>query len=109
MSGTERRKSPRVTAHLLASFRCIDGGTVTNTGFVRTLNISEEGALLESPDDFPVGQTLALEFLLDYDRMVNVEGRVLRVHKNKEGYRIAVTFTNLTSANRRLLAKQVKS
>ncbi len=109
MAGTERRKSPRVTAHLLASFRCIEGGSVSNTGFVRTLNISEEGALLESPDEFSIGQILSLEFLLDYDRMVNVEGRVLRVSKNKEGYRIAVTFTNLTSANRRLLAKQVKS
>jgi hypothetical protein len=109
MTSSERRKAPRVTAHLLASFRCIDDGTVTLTGFVRTLNISEEGALLESPDTFKTGQTLALEFLLDYDRMVNVEGRVLRVTRNKEGYRVAVSFTNLTPANRRLLAKQVKN
>ncbi len=107
MNHPERRAKPRVTAHLLASYRCIEDGVVTLSGFIRTLNISEEGALLESPDEFKVGQVLSLEFLLDYDRIVSVEGRVTRVHKDKKPYRIAVIFTNLTPASRRLLAKQI--
>ncbi len=109
MATPERRKKPRVNAHLLASFRCLDKDQVTLSGFVRTLNLSEEGALLESPDPFPIGQLLNLEFLMDYDRVASVEATVNRVTRNKEMYRVAVKFTNLSQANRRLLAKQVSA
>lgn len=112
MTTSERRRTPRKTAHLLTSFRRIENGEVTLVGFVRTLDVSEEGAQLESPDAFVVGQMLELEFLLDNDQLINLEGKVVRVVPPggaQDQYRIGVSFAHLTRDDRRLLGKQVKS
>lgn len=107
MPASERRRKPREKAHLLSAFRFIEGGDLNLAGFVRTLNVSEAGALLESPDPFPVGQRLALELLLDEDRVIRVDAQVVRVTHSKEAYHIGVAFADLTPANRRLIEKQV--
>ena len=73
---TERRRATRGNLKLLTAFRCLDAGKESYTGFVRALNLSPIGALLESPDKFAPGQNLALEFLLDNNRIAQTSGRV---------------------------------
>jgi PilZ domain len=92
---------------LLTSFRCMEGDVVTSTGFGRTLNIGDDQIMLESPDEFPVGQVLDLEFLLDNDQIADARGHVTRINKGKGLYRVKVEFDKLSAKSRRLLARQV--
>ena len=105
MPRSNARPSPRRSKWLTA-FRCLDGEAVTSTGFGRTLQVSESAALLESPDAFPVGQRLALEFLLDNDQLANARGRVTRITKGKSLFRVNVEFEKLPTKSRRLLTRQ---
>ncbi len=106
-SSTERRRAPRGSLKLLTAFRCLDVGKESLTGFVRALNLSSIGALLESPDKFDLGQNLALEFLLDNNRIAQTDGRVTRVSKRDKFYHVAVEFAKVSSKARRLIQLQV--
>ena len=92
---------------LLTAFRCIEGDVVTATGFGRTLNIGDGEVMLESPDAFPVGQVLDLEFLLDNNQIGGVRGHVTRIHRGGGLYQVMVKFDRLSAESRRLLARQV--
>jgi hypothetical protein len=106
-SSTERRRALRGNLKLLTAFRCLDKGKESLTGFVRALNLSPVGALLESPDEFDPGQNLALEFLLDNNRIAQTDGRVTRAHKRGKFYHIAVEFAQVSPKTRRLIQLQV--
>ncbi len=104
----ERRRAPRRNKlKLLTAYRSLDEGAGKQTGFARALDLSELGALLESPDSFSVGQLLSLEFLLDDNRIVQVEGHVTRQTKRNVFYRVGIQFSPVPAQNRRLLADQV--
>ncbi len=105
MSPTLRRSSPRRAARRLVSLRCLEAGKVTWTGFASSLTISAKGALLESPDRFPVDQRLTLEFLMDENQIVQAEGTVSKVTKAKQMYHLAIEFDKLSAQAKRLLAK----
>ncbi len=94
---------------LLTSFRRIEDGAPSESGFGRTLGLSENDALLESAEAFPVGQVLALEFLLDDNRVARVEGTVTRVAKTKGFYHSSIEFQKVDPKDRRLLAKHLGS
>jgi len=103
------RPKPRPSTRqpkLLTSYRCLRGDAVTATGFGRTRAVSETEALLESPDSFPVGQVLVLEFLLDNDQIAKARGHVTRVNQAKSLFRVQVKFDKLPVKSRRLLARQ---
>ncbi len=102
----ERRRAQRGKLKLLTAYRCLDGETAGLTGFARALNLSEIGTLLESPDPFGVGQKLSLEFLMDNNRILQVDGQVTRVTKHKVFYHVAVDFGTLPASTRRLLMQQ---
>ena len=105
----ERRRAPRSTAKLLTAVRRVDKGKVTWSGFARTLNLSETGALLESPDRFRVDQDLSLEFLLDDDKIAKTEGVITRITRSKKMHHLAVNFVKITAKTKRLLVKQIQS
>ncbi|HEX9076109.1 MAG TPA: PilZ domain-containing protein [Anaerolineae bacterium] len=105
----ERRQAPRSAAKLLTAVRRVEKGKVTWSGFACTRNLSEVGALLESPDRFHMDQDLSLEFLLDDDKIVKTEGVIKRITRSKKTYHVAVSFPKLTAKARRLIVKQVKS
>ncbi len=105
----ERRRAPRSTGKLLTALRCLDGRTVTWSGFARALNLSEGGALLETPDRFQVDQDLSLEFLLNDDQILKVKGVITRITRSKKMYHVAVVFSPINAKAKRLLAKQVDS
>ncbi|MBI5301823.1 MAG: PilZ domain-containing protein [Chloroflexi bacterium] len=101
------RPERRVKTNILTAYRCLDNGAVTNTGFGRTLQLGATGALLESPDPFPVGQALSLEFLLDNDQLVTVAGHVTRVARAKAFQHASVDFDELDAPARRLIDLQI--
>jgi c-di-GMP-binding flagellar brake protein YcgR len=103
----ERRRAPRGNFKLLTAFRCLDADQETRTGFVRSLNLSEVGALLESPDEFAVGEKLGVEFLLDNNRIAQADVRVTRVTRQDPFYHIAVEFVRVSPQARRLIDKQI--
>jgi hypothetical protein len=102
-----RSRPPARRPKVLTSFRCLEGDTVTSSGFGRTLDIGEGEVMLESPDAFPVGQVLDLEFLLDDDQIAGARGHVTRIHKGRGLYRVRVEIDKLPATSRRLLARQV--
>ncbi len=104
------RSKPRQSTHkakLLTSYRCLEGKAIISSGFGRTVEVGNDGVLLESPDLFPVGQQLDLQFLLDGDRLAEARGRVTRVRAGRGLFRVHVEFEKLTAKTRRLLARQV--
>ena len=105
----KRRRVTRGKLKLLTAFRCLDVGKEARAGFVRTLTLSSVGALLESPDEFAPGQNLALEFLLDNNRIAQVDGCVTRVHKRDRFYHVAVEFGQVSPRTRRLIGLQISS
>ncbi len=108
MVGRERRQKPRSQMNLLVALRLRERGDGWS-GFARTLDLSEVGALLESPDSFREGQVLSIEFLLNEDRVVELQGVITRVTDAKGTHRVAIEFQEIEPAVRRLLARQVKS
>ena len=102
MAQSERR----VKTNLLTAYRCLEKGTVTATGFWRTLNLSSTGALLESPDPLQEGQALELEFLLNDDQRVTVQAHVTGVKHVKAFYNADVAFDELDAQTQRLIDLQ---
>lgn len=103
----ERRHARRAKVKLLTAFRSLEASAVLKDGFVRALDLSTLGALLESPDPFVEGQQLSLEFLIDNNRIVQVNGKVNRVTRAEEFYLVAVVFEKLSARAKRLISEQV--
>lgn len=104
----DRRRSPRYRVKLLTAFRSLNPAAPIQTGFVRALDLSTTGALLESPDPFAIGENLALEFLINNDRIVQATGTVKRINKKSPFYHVAITFDKLTARAKRLILEQIK-
>lgn len=103
----ERRRAVRGNLKLLTAFRCLEPDQEMRSGFVRALNLSKIGALLESPDEFSVGEKLAVEFLLDNNRIAQADVRVTRVTRHAPFFHVAVEFTRVTPKAQQLIEKQI--
>ncbi len=107
MPRAERRQTPRVNANLLVSYR-EENSAPSPAGFVRALNLSERGMLLETPDVFSPGQTLSFDILLDFNHVAQVEGRIVWYkHEDKGLNRVGIEFPNLSRAQKKLIVDQV--
>ena len=94
--GKERRKSPRVKAHRLVSFRrSEDRGTTDFEGFVRTLDLGMGGLALETDYSFEPGESLRLE-ILSGDSVLRVKGEVAYQEGRGERFRVGVKFTEIS-------------
>jgi hypothetical protein len=102
---TKINRRPR----LLTSFRCIDDGVVKRSGFGRTLGLSEDEVLFESPDPFAIDQFLKLEFLLDENVIADATGHVVEIAKAGKLYKVKIELDKLSSRTRRLFEKQLSS
>jgi hypothetical protein len=106
MPQTNRRRAQRTDVRLLVSYRAEDT-TPTPAGYVNSINLSEQGMLLESPDSFHMGSDLIFEILLDYDHAANVHGRVVRIEAAPRGMnRVAIEFQDITVQTKELLRAQ---
>lgn len=96
MSRKERRKSPRVRAHRLVSFRrSEDRGTTDYEGFVRTLNLGLGGLLLETDYLFEPGEPLGLE-ILSGDSLLRAKGEVVYRGRSGRKFKVGVRFTEIS-------------
>ena len=102
---TRASRKPR----LLTSFRCIENDVVQRSGFGRTLGLSEDQVLFESPDPFPIDQFLKLEFLLDENVIADATGHVVEISKADRLYKVKIELDKLSARTRRLFEKQLSS
>jgi hypothetical protein len=92
----ERRKSPRVRAHRLVSFRrSVDKGTTDYEGFVRTLNLGLGGLLLETDYLFEPGEPLRLE-ILSGDSVLGAKGEVVYREGSGKKFKVGVRLTEIS-------------
>jgi hypothetical protein len=104
-----RTTKPSRRPRLLTSFRCIDDGVVKRSGFGRTLGLSEDEVLFESPDPFSIDQFLKLEFLLDENVIADATGRVIEISKADRLYKVKIELDKLSARTRRLFEKQLSN
>jgi hypothetical protein len=99
----EKRKNPRYDS-LNLSYICEDAqGVVLHEGMGRTLNISENGILLETTSESSPENTLTLEIALE-DDLVKLSGRVAHCRQaERDLYQTGVEFTKLDEADLALL------
>jgi len=96
MDQKERRKSPRVKAHRLVSFRRSgDRNTTDYEGFVRTLNLGLGGLLLETDYLFDPGEPLRLE-ILSGDSVLRAKGEVVYREGSGRKFKVGVKFTEVS-------------
>ncbi len=106
---TERRTASRGKVKLLVAFKTLDADAVVPSGFVRASNLSAIGALLESPDPFVLGESLALELLLDNNRVAPVNAKVIRLDKCAKFYAVGVKFSPVPAKIKRWITAQVEN
>jgi len=96
MGQKERRKSPRVKAHRLVSFRrSEDRGTTDYEGFIRTVNLGLGGLLLETDYVFQPGEPLRLE-ILSGDSILRAKGEAVWREGSGKRFRVGVKFTEIS-------------
>lgn len=107
MPKKERRDYPRANANLLVSYR-EENSAPSPAGFVRAMNLSERGMLLETPDIFSPGQTLSFDILLDFNHVAQVEGSIVWYKHQDQGLNhVGIEFPSLSRAQRKLIVDQV--
>lgn len=105
----ERRRAVRRNVKVLAAFRCQDEEAPIQDGFARAVSLSAQGALLELPDLYKVGQEFAIEFLLDNNFIAPVKGTIVRIDKRKDFYDVGIEFFKVPAKIKRLIEKQTES
>jgi len=108
MSQQEKRKFARVTSAHLLSYTCTeDGETVSHQGMGRTLNISEEGMLLETSTPLTPGTLLKINIGLE-EEMIEVQGRIIHQGPEDGGLSVAgVEFLNIGERERTALRSYI--
>ena len=105
MGEIKDRKFKRIESLNLVSFTHFDEQMNPDyEGAARTLDISENGILLEFFRDFPDGTFLDMEIAL-HDTIINVKGKIVRCTKQEkeEKYNIGIQFTEISNENRELI------
>jgi hypothetical protein len=105
-AAAEHRRAARKRVKLLVAFRCADPAAPIQDGFARAVSLSEEGTLLELPDLYKLGDEFELEFLLDENKIAPIEGKVVRIDKQKEFYEVALAFDKVPAKIKRLIEAQ---
>ena len=98
---SERRGAPRIDEQALVKFKDIGGGEGRKTVAAKTLNMSESGLCLLSPEALDPDANLALELSLEgHDSAVMAVGRVVWCDPDGEDYRVGICFTWLRDEDR---------
>lgn len=105
--GKSRRSFGRVEAALTGDFRVVARGTYPLT----TVNISEAGLLILTPQEIGAGSLVDFELRLPQgDRQLRAAGRVVHVDPVEGGlYRAAVSIAEMGDGDRAVLAEYVRS
>ena len=96
---TERRRSPRVRAlyHLVITSDGLAEEVSVTVG--RTLDVSETGVRIETPEGLCVDDKVRLEIAVE-ETVVNAEGRVIRAVRTGELIEAGIEFTVISDPDR---------
>jgi hypothetical protein len=103
----EKRKSTRYDS-LNLSYVCEDqNGNILHESMGRTLNISESGILLETPDQNAPGNTVVLQIALE-DDLVNIRGQVIHCNPGEKGlFKTGIEFTEIDEESGVILKRYI--
>ncbi|MBI5030347.1 MAG: PilZ domain-containing protein [Chloroflexi bacterium] len=104
----ERRTEPRAKAASQIMFECFRHGTKISQGFARTINLSEHGALVETPCAMDLDSSLILSIHAPFYLLV-IQGNVVHSRQISETtYHIGVRLINSIEGNWDHLKKDVQ-
>ncbi len=110
MTGEEKRKHPRSNSLSLLSYVCIDeNNEVVGQGMGRTLDLSEDGILLETHATIDPKHTVSLTIGLE-DDLVDIKGKVVHGTTGEDGkYRHGIQFTETDESTLGVLKRAIIS
>ncbi|MGB2928275.1 MAG: PilZ domain-containing protein [Desulfobacterales bacterium] len=110
MTTENRRKHVRINALNLISYSCIDETVqAVAQGMGRTLNVSQDGILLETHVPIDPKHTVALAIGLE-DDLINIKGRVVfSMAGGEERFEAGIEFIDTDEAALEVLKKYIKA
>lgn len=110
MTTEDKRKNARINALNLISYSCIDETVQTVAqGMGRTLNVSQDGILLETHVPIDPKHTVALAIGLE-DDLINIKGRVVfSMAGGDERFEAGIEFIDTDEAELDVLKKYIKA
>jgi len=110
MTTKERRKHLRIKALNLISYSCIDEtDQVLSQGMGRTLNLSEDGILLETHVSVDPKHTVVMAIGLE-DDLINIKGRVVySIGGGDERFEAGIELIERDEATLEVLRKYIKA
>lgn len=108
MTINEKRNHPRISALNLISYTCIDEtDKIVAQGMGRTLNISEDGILLETHVAIDPRYSIALAIGLE-DELINIKGSVIHSTSGKnEKFEAGIEFVETNDTTIDILKKYI--
>jgi PilZ domain len=109
MEINERRHHPRIDALNLISFSCIDATeSLVAQGMGRTLNVSEDGILIETHVSVDPKYIIELSIGLE-DELINIKGNIIFSTPGKdEKFEAGIEFIETDDATIEILKKYIK-
>jgi hypothetical protein len=106
----EKRQCPRIQALNLISYSCIgESEQIESQGMGRTLNISEEGILLETYVPIDPKYSIALSIGLE-NELVNIKGQIIYSQPgNNEKFEAGIQFSETDESTIEILRKYIKA
>jgi hypothetical protein len=108
MTTKEKRKHSRIKALNLISFSCIgETDQALSQGMGRTLNLSEDGILLETHAPVDPKHTVVMAIGLE-DDLINIKGRVVySIGGGDERFEAGIEFIKIGEATLEVLRKYI--
>ena len=104
----ERRIEPRAKAASQITFECFRHGTKINQGFARAINLSEHGALVETPCAMDLDTSLILSIHSPFYMLV-IQGNVVHSRQVSDNtFHVGVHLINSIEGNWDLLKRDVR-
>jgi len=106
----EKRHCPRIQALTLISYSCIgESEKIESQGMGRTLNISEEGILMETYVSIDPKYSIALSIGLE-DELINITGQIIYSKPGKnEKFETGIEFLETDKSTIEILRKYIKA
>ena len=99
----EKRNTVRVRSiHLLSFATLADPQCGQELGMGRTLNVSEDGLLVEAFKSVAPGTELEILMSIG-DDCLTTRGKVIRSHKEKSKWTVAIQFTHISPQEQQIL------
>ena len=109
MSTNEKRQYHRIDALNLISYSCIDATeNVVAQGMGRTLNVSEDGILLETHVSIDPKYAIELAIGLE-DEVITIRGSIIYTNPGiNDKYQAGIEFVEIDNATTDILKKYIK-